>query len=307
MDPRILMLPIELSMRDVRSREGYYVNDHDCDYVIDREDVDVYSASGEWVLSARLSENLLRAAPTYLPLFRDIPGDVTGRGKAVHAGAVLPSLRADGTLSSVRQMPKLDGLESSVSRMVGFRAPDGKNPYAHPSEYLRDHPDRVKAMLPWFHLMDQEFARIAPHFHAAQLAMAERIVEWVLEGTTFSGVTVNRNWRTALHRDAHNFGPAVMTALVEGEMDEGSALLQFPRHRFGVNLTTGVALIANTHIEPHGNTVIWGVTGKFNRISFVGYLDPRLLKCGTRAEEEIKRLRWLESLKGKRGPTSEAL
>jgi hypothetical protein len=288
-------------MKDVRAREGQYVNDDDCDYVIDREDVDAYSASGEWVLSVRISEKLLNAAADFMPLFRDIPGDVTGRGKAVHAGAVRPALRADGTVSRIERMPKLAGLEGSVSRMVGFRAPDGKNPYAHPSDYLRDHPDKVKAMLPWFQLMDQEFAWIAPQFHASQLAVAQQIQQWILEGTTFSGVTINRNWRTALHRDANNYGPAVMTAIVQGEMEERSGLLQFPRHRLAVNLTTGVLLIANTHIEPHGNTTIWGVTGQFRRISFVGFQNPRLLKCDTRAEEEAKRLHWLEGLKRRLG------
>jgi hypothetical protein len=75
-------------MKDVRAREGQYVNDDDCDYVIDREDADAYSASGEWILSVRLSEKLFNAAAEFMPLFRDIPGDVTGRGKAVHASAV---------------------------------------------------------------------------------------------------------------------------------------------------------------------------------------------------------------------------
>lgn len=297
---RVLHLPIELSLREIRAREGQYVTELDYDLVLDRDDVDVYSATGQWVLTVRHSAELEATAPQFLTMFRQLPGDVKGRGKAVYAGAVVPVPRKDGSISRIHRMQKLEGLEDSVSRMIGYRAPDGKNPYGHPSDYLRDHPEAVDAMLSWFQLMDQAFAAITPQFHAAQLAVAQKIPDWIVPGTSFTGITVNRNWRTALHRDATNYGPSIMTAIVGGQIEPSSGLLVFPRHRVAVKVTTGIVLISNTHLEPHGNMAILGVPEQFWRLTFIGFLHPRLLNCGSRAAEEAKRLRWIETLKSRR-------
>ena len=184
---------------------------------------------------------------------------------------------------------------SDLARRIGYEGRNGRNPYCRMTSFTRSHADEVEAMLPFFRLMDQAFERTAPQFHAAQLALAQRIPEWVLRGTSFTGVQVNINWQTALHLDAGNYGPAVMTALTDGWFD--GAVLCFPQHRLGVNLRMGNLMVANTQCEWHGNTSLWGVPSEFLRISFVGFFRLALLRCGRMADEEERRERFLRTLK----------
>ena len=290
---KTLRRKIELPWEDIACREGTYAAASDYDLpVIGDEDVDVVSASGKWILSNRIGVLL---AAGFLPIFKKVRGDVGGRGNAVYKGAQMDDVRKDGTLSRIKRIPPLASLRGAASVMVGSDGPNGRNPYCRKTSFTRDHAEQVEAMLPFFRLMDEAFQQAAPQFHAAQLALAQRIREWVLRGTSFSGVQVNINWQSALHLDVGNYGPVVMTALTDGWFD--GAVLCFPQHRLGVNLRMGNVVIANTQCEWHGNTSLWGVPGEFHRISFVGFLRPILLRCGCVAEEEERRQRFLRTLK----------
>ena len=109
--------------------------------------------------------------------------------------------------------------------------------------------------------------------------------DFVIQDTAYSTATINRNWRTAYHRDAKNLsgGMAGMTVVGTGSYDGG--YLVFPEYRVAVNVTsTDVIIMNNTHLI-HGNTEFKAKHGTYNRISLVCYLREGILKCGTMQQE----------------------
>ena len=109
--------------------------------------------------------------------------------------------------------------------------------------------------------------------------------DFIIKDTAYSTATINRNYRTAFHRDAKNLsgGMAGMTVVGTGSYTGG--YIVFPEYRVAVNVkSTDVIIMNNTHLI-HGNTNFGAKHGSFNRISVVCYLREGMLKCGSMKEE----------------------
>ena len=84
------------------------------------------------------------------------------------------------------------------------------------------------------HAIDKQFKRLIPKNHKIQYDRAHE-TDYVIGNTAFSTVTINHNWRTALHQDAgdlkEGFGNLVI--LQEGDYDGG--YLGFPQFKVAVD------------------------------------------------------------------------
>ena len=107
--------------------------------------------------------------------------------------------------------------------------------------------------------------------------------DFVIRGTSFTTLTVNRNWQTALHTDRGDLpeGFGVLTCLRSGEYEGG--FLVMPKYRVAVDMTSGCVLCANVH-EWHGNSVIRH-GAKWERITCVFYARKKMIFCGSAADE----------------------
>lgn len=86
----------------------------------------------------------------------------------------------------------------------------------------------------------------------------------------FTTITINKNFRTAMHRDKGNLnGYAVLTASHIGKVFKGG-YLHFPQYGIAVPLRKGDALVANVNLL-HGNDEIVYPSKESSRISFVLY------------------------------------
>ena len=121
--------------------------------------------------------------------------------------------------------------------------------------------------------------------------------------TSFSTVTINRNFRTALHRDAGDFreGFGNLTVIEQGAYHGGYTV--FPQFGLGLNLRSGDFVAMDVH-QWHSNTPIYetdedkqhnetiesdfkdnpevgtvGLYQKYTRISFVCYLREKIATC----------------------------
>ena len=105
-----------------------------------------------------------------------------------------------------------------------------------------------------------------------------------INGTAFTTVTVNKNWRTRAHYDAGDYkqGFGVMTCMRAGRYRGGQLI--FPGFRVAVDMRTGGVCLADVH-ELHGNAPIEGVEGKYERVSCILYYRAKMIECGTAAEE----------------------
>jgi hypothetical protein len=154
--------------------------------------------------------------------------------------------------------------------------------------FTRDNLGRWGEMLPLVRAADAVFRTACPGRYAAQMAAVRRTPpDFVIPGTAFTTVTVNRNLRTRCHKDSGDLaaGFGVISVLRAGEYAGGH--LVFPKYRVAVDLRSRDVLLADVH-ECHGNTAIVGEPGTYERVSTVYYFRERMTECGS-AEEEQER------------------
>jgi hypothetical protein len=123
------------------------------------------------------------------------------------------------------------------------------------------------------------YRRLCPKQFAVQKSFIDRTPkEWVISGTVFTTITVNRNFRTAVHKDKGDLpdGFGIMTVLRRGYYSGGH--LVFPKYRVAVDMGDRDLLLADVH-EWHGNTPIQFHTSDAERISVVMYYRAGMIEC----------------------------
>lgn len=201
----------------------------------------------------------------------DIPLNSANRGVA--SGS--PLYLAGGRLQA-RQVP---------SGVMGFLDRSPRLPYCRMTALTMDHPGALRAAGPLAVTACRLFRELAPDRWEAQRAFVNGVSpSFVIPATVFTTITVNRNWRTAAHRDAGDYRPGMgVMAALEGGSYQGGELI-FPRFRTAVDLRTGGICCADVH-ELHGNAPIVGWPGRYVRLSFVFYAREQMHECGTPRQE----------------------
>jgi hypothetical protein len=157
--------------------------------------------------------------------------------------------------------------------------------------------------IPFLEAIDTQFKKLVPDAHAKQLAALRKHKAYQIANTAFSTLTVNLNFRTALHKDAGDFkdGFGNLSVIEWGKYHGG--ITMFPRFKVGFDVRTGDFLAMDVH-EWHTNSPMYetpedkkynqslpdirtrdpetGVVGsdkKFQRLTFVCYFREKLEKC----------------------------
>jgi hypothetical protein len=157
--------------------------------------------------------------------------------------------------------------------------------------------------IPFLEAIDRNFKKLVPEAHRKQLAAVSKKPTYQIADTAFSTLTVNMNFRTAVHRDAGDYseGFGNLSVIEWGKYHGGETL--FPRYGVGFNLRTGDFVAMDVH-EWHCNAGIHetaadkayneslpdirtreastGVVGsqeRYQRISFVCYFREKLEDC----------------------------
>ncbi len=191
-------------------------------------------------------------------------------------------IKADGTVSNTSYAKPVE------SGIIGFFDRNARFPYCRLTAFNLEHPERFQAAMPFIRAVDRCFQENMPDRHQAQLEVVQRTSpDFVIHGTAFTTVTVNKNWRTACHQDAGDLkaGFGVMSALTAGKFK--GCFLVFPKYRVAANMRTQDVLLADVH-EWHGNTPLIGIEGYYERISCVLYYREKMVHCGTAEEERVK-------------------
>jgi hypothetical protein len=157
--------------------------------------------------------------------------------------------------------------------------------------------------LPFIRGIDSCFKSLVPDKYALQKKAAEQMPMVHITGTAFSSVTINRNFRTALHKDDGDFkeGYGNLSVIERGSYHGGYTLM--PEFGIGFNVRTGDFLAMDVH-QWHCNTELYeteedkkankdlprihkdsletgtlGAEKPFSRVSFVCYLREKLRDC----------------------------
>jgi hypothetical protein len=173
------------------------------------------------------------------------------------------------------------------SGVVGFyersKAPVGVLP-CRLTQFTRAHFARFKAAMPFIEAINSAYCSNAPDYYARHCVFTESVEPTYRIGSSvFSTITVNRNYRTAIHKDAGDFaaGLSCLSVFRHGVFTGG--WLVMPQFGLGFDLQTGDVLLMDAH-QWHGNTAMNGEPA-FERVSFVLYSREKINRCKSTAEE----------------------
>lgn len=151
--------------------------------------------------------------------------------------------------------------------------------------------------------IDSMFKKLIPESYEKQLQRADEKPHLKIPDTAFSTITINRNFRTALHKDAGDFsrGFGNLTVIERGKYHGGYTV--FPQFGVGVDVRSGDFLAMDVH-QWHSNTAIVetqedkifnnkmdkvfndnpevgtvGLDKNYTRLTFVCYLREKILNC----------------------------
>lgn len=190
----------------------------------------------------------------------------TNRGSA--AGQVRRSVTTSGNY---------DRGTASNSTVIGYiNSTNHKRP-CRLTSFSRNHPELYNAGLPFIKEIDSCFKKYVPCAYRVQ-SEAASLTPFRITDTAFSTVTVNYNFRTALHKDAGDFIQGFGTLVVLRRSCQTDMLL-FPQYKVAVELNNGDFMAMDVH-EWHCNSEIHTSPAEV-RLSFVCYLRDKLTKCIT--------------------------
>jgi hypothetical protein len=312
---KVTVKPV-LTNDEIKAREGTYFDEKEIKQIFD-EDIDVYAEEdGKETLLARFRKNvfdhdLLEEA--WKAYYRTA---APSRNRGAAAGPIqLKSnywkkrkpLEVQGWSARYQQDGKISKMRVNnnvFSSVLGyFEATPFMGLPCRLTSYTQKYFKEYTAGINFLKAVDACFKALAPNEHAKQLKRAKANPSFQIDGTAFSSVTVNRNFRTALHKDAGDYseGFGNLSVLEYGQYSGGYTI--FPRFGIGFNIRTGDFIAMDVH-EWHCNTAMYetpqqkeynkkipkiydhdvttGTLGQdkpYTRISFVCYLREKLLEC----------------------------
>ena len=192
-----------------------------------------------------------------------------------------------------------------ASNPIGFYE-SGKNFADLPcrlTHFTRTNFEKYNDGLPFIQHIDKLFQKLIPEAHNKQLVRADTKPHLKIPKTAFSTVTINRNFRTAMHRDAGDFkdGFGNLTVIERGKYHGGYTI--FPQYGVAIDLRNNDFVAMDVH-QWHCNTPMYeteedkafnetldyafkdnpevgtaGIYEKYTRISFVCYLREKIANC----------------------------
>lgn len=145
------------------------------------------------------------------------------------------------------------------------------------SKFSREHPLKWDRVMPLIDKVGNLYQQILPIQYARQESYLSRVPEWRIN-PVFTTITVNYNWRTALHVDKGDLKDGVSALIVCEQGEWHGGLLGFPRYGVCVDVRQGDLLLMNPH-EYHGNTQIRYDSADAVRLSIVAYARQGIRKC----------------------------
>jgi len=155
-------------------------------------------------------------------------------------------------------------------------------PYGRATSYTAKNPEKFALAYPFLQTLANGFKDLLPQRYEAQMKAARQVdPRFLVPGTPFTTITVNKTFRTAAHYDVGdlNSGLSNLLTLSNDGRYSGGYLIA-PEYRVAVNPRPGDLLLINNHDVMHGNTPIVCEEGS-ERISLVCYFREKMLELGS--------------------------
>lgn len=163
-------------------------------------------------------------------------------------------------------------------------------PYGRATSYTRDNWEKFQMSFPFLQTLATGFKELLPWRYNNQMSSAKKIdPAFLVPGTPFTTITINKNFRTAAHYDAGDLEVGLSNLLVlSNNGNYTGGYLIAPEYRVAVNVRPGDLLLINNHEVMHGNTPIVCHDEESERISLVVYFREKMLELGSKAYEDTR-------------------
>lgn len=286
---------------------GKMLEQSDCEKLF-TEDVDVYDKESNLCI-AKFRKNIIPANVQKQAFDSLLIAAKTSMNRGTAGG------ETDGKVSSKKISAKgyisntVEAEKSVESGIAGFFDRSPRMPFCRLTAFNQQHLEKFKSAYPIIKFVDKKYAELMAKQYKLQRQVADSTSkDFVIPGTAFTTVTVNKNWQTAVHKDKGDFaqGFGNLVALRKGKYTGGHFVVV--RWGVGFDLQNGDLLLVDVH-QWHGNTPIIKDNKKVVRLSLVMYYRERMKECGTIAEElhRAKNRKHGDPIKGKIADSSSAV
>ncbi len=304
----------KISDKEISDKEGEYFKESDIDIIID-ENADVFTEEGKLLLKLRkkvLSNDSCKNAVNSFKDFSKKKHENRGASAGILDRNKMPKYIGEFVNPGkfrTKFVSSTSGIESkqatsnlSPSNIAGFYdRPDrnlkGKGAPCRLTAFNRDYPELWKKSIPFIKECDMMFKKLVPDRYNNQKKRADQTKDFTIDNTSFSTITINYSWQTALHRDAgdyvEGFGNLIVLEDHHNQNTYTGGYTCFPQFGVGVNVRQGDFLAMDVH-EWHCNTQLIPIHDKIfgkwnkteienlwylNRLSVVCYLRDNMLRC----------------------------
>ena len=299
----------------MKQKEGDWFDEKDLHMII-REDCDVYSYDGDSKkLLFKFRKNVIDPELCNLGFTHYKNMAKPSRSRGASAGPI----NTEGVYWSKRQLAdtkkwrtKYMNGDTKSKMMVNNPVVSGALGYYEASpnfhlpcrmtNYTTTSLKRFQGGLPFIERIDELYKELLPEEHSDQHARCKETTDFQLNDTAFSTITMNRNFRTALHKDKGDYGFGNLAVLEYGHYSGGYTC--FPQYGVGFDLRQGDFVVMDVH-QFHCNTPLYetdndkeknesleniykrdnpeigtaGICKKYARLSFVCYLREKMIHC----------------------------
>lgn len=250
--------------------KGTFLDENSYDLLV-TTDADGYDMYGNLLFRYRKNAIPLQLLQDGYNAFKDSITLTDGRGIA--SGSSHKRVRKDGTVSNITVGNKV------YSGNVGYMDAGAMVHYCRKTAFAKDHFDKFQQGIPFVQFIDQKYQELCPVHHRKQMAIATGTNRnYRIGQTSFTTVTVNRNFQTAVHKDAGDFPDGFGNLIVYREGDYKGSYFCLPEYRVAIDMQNCDILFADVH-KWHGNTPYKECSDDYMRIAFVMYYREYMYKC----------------------------
>jgi hypothetical protein len=240
-------------------------------------DCDGYDLNGKMLFRYRKNAIPMEILKQGVDAFKGSIQLTDGRGSA--SGSSHKRVRKDGSVSNITVGNKV------FSGNVGYMDSGAMVHYCRKTAFARDYFEKFQEGIPFVKHIDNLYKELCPEHYAKQKAIAEGTNKnYVIGDTSFTTVTVNRNFATAVHKDAGDYPEGFGNLIIYREGHYEGSYFCLPEYGVGIDMQNQDVLFADVH-SWHGNTPYENTSEDFMRIAFVIYYREYMYQCKSPSEE----------------------
>lgn len=271
----------QLTDEQATALKGKYLNESNYDLLI-TSDADGYDSNGKLLFKFRKNAIPFETLKLGVDSFKDSIELTESRGIA--SGSSHKRIRKDGSVSNITVGNKVE------SGNVGYMDSNAMVKYCRKTAFAKNYFDKFSAGIPFVEFIDNKYKELCPEHYAKQIAIANGTNRnYVISDTAFTTVTVNKNFRTAVHQDAGDYPDGFGNLIAYREGDWTGGYFCLPQYKVAIDLQNTDILFVDVH-KWHGNTDFINTDDNFLRISFVLYYREYMYKC-SQPKEELQKMK----------------